>query len=217
MIWCRGVSCYLLKFDIPIGDKLKKLIRIVSILIFIYWLPFLFVWWQYEPQKSIQQLPQVDTVIVFGTLVKKGKVSALLKERLDASITIYEARKSKEVVLSNTKEAVEVMKVYLVGKGIPKNDIKLDTTAVNTLDTCKNERKLFPHHRSRIFVSQGYHLARISYQCKKIGVKALLFPAETIQVNRVSFFSSWEVFSVRTTRYFREAGLTFLSFVGVCS
>jgi vancomycin permeability regulator SanA len=199
------------------GDKLKKLSKIVCTLLFIYWLPFLFVWWQYKPTKSINQLPKVNTVIVFGTLVKDAKVSALLKERLDASMEIYKAEKAKEIVLSNTKEAVEVMKEYLVKKGIPQNDIKLDTTAVNTLDTCKNERKLFPHHRSRIFVSQGYHLARISYQCQKIGVKALLFPAELVQKKRATLFSSWEVFSVRITRYFREAGLTFLSLVGVYS
>jgi len=45
------------------------------------------------------------------------------------------------------------MQKYLVEKGIPKNDIVLDTKADNTLDTCKNERKFFPNHRSRIFVS----------------------------------------------------------------
>jgi vancomycin permeability regulator SanA len=196
---------------------MKNLIKFFVILLCIYCLPFLFIWWQYEPTKSINQLPKVNTVIVFGTLVKEGQVSALLKERLDASMEIYKAKKAKEILLSNTKEAVEVMKMYLIENGIPQNDIKLDTLAVNTLDTCKNEKRLFPHHRSRIFVSQGYHLARISYQCNKLGVNALLFPAELVQKKRARFFSSWEVFTVRTTRYFREAGLTFLSFVGVYS
>jgi len=195
---------------------MKSLTKILFILLlFIYCLPYCFTWWQYEPQISIKQLPQVETVIVFGTLVKQDEVSALLKERLDASIEIYKAKKTKEILLSNTKEAVVVMQKYLLGKGIPQNDIVLDSTAVNTLDTCKNERKLFPNYRSRIFVSQGYHLVRINYQCKKIGVNALLFPAELLQEKRATLFSSWEVFSIRGTRYFREAGLTFLSFVGV--
>ena len=52
----------------------------------------------------------------------------ILKERLDASIAIYKAKKSKEILLSNTKDAVAIMKAYLVEKGIPKNDIKLDNT-----------------------------------------------------------------------------------------
>jgi len=111
---------------------ITKSSKFFLILLFIYWLPFLFTWWQYEPQTSIKQLPQVETVMVFGTLVKEGRVSALLKERLDASIEIYKAKKTKEIVLSNTKEAVVVMQKYLVEKGIPKNDISLDTKADTT-------------------------------------------------------------------------------------
>ena len=56
---------------------MKKLTKVLLVLLFIYWLPFIFAWWQYEPKTSIKKLAQVETVIVFGTLVKEGRVSAL--------------------------------------------------------------------------------------------------------------------------------------------
>lgn len=161
------------------------------------------------------KLPTYDAVIVFGTLVRNKKVSALLKERLDAGIAIFKAHKAKKIVVSNVSRASKVMRQYLIRKGIPSKKIELDISAEKTPDTCRYEKKTFSQKRKLIFVSQGYHLARISYQCNKLGIKGATFAAENIRTNRASIFSSWEVFSIRIGRYFREAGLTWLAFLGV--
>lgn len=107
------------------------------------------------------------------------------------------------------------MKNYLLKEKIPSKNILLDTSAVKTTDTCRYLKTNYSQNKKLIFISQGYHLPRIKYQCEKIGVAAELFPAETLQQNRKSLFSSFEVLTIRTTRYFREAGLTLLAVIDV--
>lgn len=198
---------------------IKKQKTIMLFLFILYWLPFLFISSSYKsqfyPQKKIQALPLSDAVIIFGTLVRDGTVSPLLKERLDAGIAIYIKGKAYQIVVSNRKKATIVMQRYLLEKGIPASAIVLDTTAEKTPDTCRYEKKIYPKPRKLIFVSQGYHLARIRYQCKKLDVSAVSFPAENIREHRASLFSSFNVFTIRTKRYFREAGLTWLAFLRV--
>ena len=188
--------------------------KVFLLLISIYWLPFVISVSQYHPHKTVKTLPDSDAVIVFGTLVRDANISPLLRERLNASIAIYNANKVKEIVVSNTPKAALVMQKYLIKKSIPSKHIKMDTEAEKTPDSCRYEKKLYPQGRKLIFISQGYHLPRINYQCKKLGVNAILFPAEKLE-NRSSLFSSFMVFSIRTKRYFREAGLTLLAMLNV--
>lgn len=193
----------------------KKTTKIILVLLLIYWLPFLAIWFTYQPYASIEKLPTSDAVIIFGTLVRDNKVSPLLKERLDAGAAIYISGKALHVIVSNRKKASLIMQQYLIENGIPPSAIVLDTTAEKTPDTCRYEKKTHPKLRKLIFVSQGYHLARIRYQCKKIGITAITFPAENVREYRASFFSSFNVFNIRSQRYFREAGLTWLAFLGL--
>ena len=142
-------------------------------------------------------------------------MSPLLKERLDASISVYKHKKVNKIVVSNTKYAAKVMSQYLQNSSISSKSILMDIHAEKTTDTCKYEKKNYNASRKLIFISQGYHLPRIAYQCKKIGISATLFPAETIHKNRKSFFASWDVFTTRIKRYLREAGLTWLALLNI--
>lgn len=195
--------------------KLKKLKLSFIGLCIAYWLPFAVIWFQYPAHKTLDSLPSSESVIVFGTLVRNGVVSPLLKERLDASIAIYLNHKAKNIVVSNRKKASHVMQQYLLNNNIPGKDIVLDITAEKTPDTCHYEKQQHPKQRKLIFISQGYHLYRIQYQCKKIGVIAAAYPAEKIRKKRPSTLSSFNVFSVRFKRYFREAGLTWLALLNI--
>jgi len=195
--------------------RIEKPKKILLLLFILYWLPFLFIWLKSHPQEKIEALPLSNAVIIFGTLVRDNTVSPLLKERLDAGIAIYVKGKAYQIVVSNIKKASIVMQQYLLEKSIPPSAIALDTTAEKTPDTCRYEKKMYPAQRKLIFVSQGYHLARIRYQCEKLDVTAITFPAENIREKRASLFSSLNVFTIRTKRYFREAGLTWLAFLGI--
>jgi len=195
--------------------KIKQPKSVLLIVFILYWLPFLFISIKSNPQEGLEALPLSDAVIVFGTLVRDSTVSPLLKERLDAGIAIYVKGKAYQIVVSNRKKASIVMQQYLLQNGIPPSAIVLDTAAEKTPDTCRYEKKIYPTQRKLIFVSQGYHLARIRYQCEKLEVTAITFPAENIREQRASLFSSFSVFTIRTKRYFREAGLTWLAFLRI--
>lgn len=195
---------------------IKSTIFIISI--FIYWLPFLIISLNAQSHtiSSIHELPNSDAVIIFGTLVNEsGEISPLLKERLDAGYTILQSEKAKTIVVSNTEKATNIMANYLITKGIHETSIELDTQADKTPDTCSYEKLAYPENRQLIFVSQGFHIPRLLYQCRKLSVSGIAFPAESISTIDRSNYSLWTKLRIRSIRYIREAALTWLVFLNI--
>ena len=198
----------------------KKVTAIFLVLLVLYWLPFgvILVQGQGSTVASVDQLEKSDAVIVFGTLVNSvGDISPLLKERLDAGKAVLESAKADRVVVSNTAAAAKVMVGYLTAAGVDKNLIDIDPEAVKTPDTCSFEKRNHPKGRRLIFVSQGFHLPRLLYQCRMLGVEGIGFPADAASNIDRSKYSLWTKLRVRSTRYVREAGLTWLAFLRIYS
>ncbi len=165
---------------------------------------------------SIDQLPVSDAVIIFGAHVTEdGEVTPLLKERLDAGKAIVTAGKSKKIVVSNTENAANIMAQYLQKEGVEASLIEIDTQAVKTTDTCSYEKKQHTENRSVIFVSQGFHLPRLLFQCQKIGIQGIAFPAEVLHTIDSSEYSFITKVTTRASRYLREAGLTWLAVLNI--
>lgn len=198
--------------------KKKKIVLALICIIFIYFLPLLFFKIKYRSQiiYNLKNLPQSDAVIIFGTLVnKKDEISPLLEERLEAGIKIIENKKSEKIVVSNSKKASEIMRNYLLEKAISENLIELDIQAERTPDTCRYEKLKYPENRKVIFVSQNFHLPRLLYQCEKVGVKGTAFTPENLNLIDRSQQSIFSKIFIRTQRYFREAGLSWLAILGI--
>lgn len=198
--------------------KRKKIVIVLLILAVIYWLPFTVTLLENKSDiaSSINQLPNSDVAIIFGTLIGKSEeVSPLLKERLEAGKAILASGKSKKIVVSNTKDATDVMANYLYNVGISPNLIEIDRQAEKTPDTCAYEKKEYPEKRKVIFVSQGFHLPRLLYQCKKLGVEGIAFSAEALNTTDRPVYSLLTKLLIRTSRYIREAGLTWLAFLNI--
>lgn len=196
----------------------KKAMVILSIAVVIYWLPFFIVVLMGQPNivSSVYGLPDSDAVIIFGTLVNDGgEITPLLRERLEAGIAIFQAGKSRKIVVSNTENAAKIMAKYLYENGIPADVVEIDTQAEKTTDTCEHELEKHSGKRRVLFVSQGFHLFRLLYQCNTIGVHGIAFRAEALDTISHSQESLLTVFFVRTGRYIREAGLTWLAFLHI--
>lgn len=196
----------------------RKAIVTLLILIIIYWLPFGVILFSSQSHiiSSIAELPDSDSVIIFGTLVNEfGEITPLLRERLEAGKRIFEEEKSKTIVVSNTHEASSVMARYLHEQGIPESLIEIDTQANKTPDTCAYEKQKHFESRKIIFVSQKFHLPRLLYQCSKLNVRGVAFPVENLNTTDRSEYSLLTKIFVRTSRYTREAGLTWLAFLGI--
>ena len=111
---------------------------------FIYWVPFIIISINSQSNiiSSIEQLPNSDVVIIFVTIVNdSGEVTPLLKERLEAGKSILQSGKSKKIVVSNTKNAANIMAKYLYESGISSDLIEVDIHADKTPDTCLYEKK----------------------------------------------------------------------------
>ncbi len=196
----------------------KKAIIIIAVLVVIYWLPFMIISLSGRSDivSATSKLPNSDAVIIFGTLVNEsGDISPLLQERLDAGKAILEAGKARSIVVSNTETATNVMANYLLASGIDEDLIEIDIQADKTPDTCSYEKEIYPENRKLIFVSQGFHLPRLLYQCNQLSVQGTAFPAEAVLTIDRSKHSFLTKFRVRTTRYIREAGLTWLVFLNI--
>ena len=197
----------------------KSFIAITAgVCIFTFWLPFLVIKHATTDSiaGSIDELPESDAVIVFGTLVNDSStVSPLLKERLEAGIRIIEKGRAKKIVVSNMRTASEVMARYLYSRSINPAIIEIDDEADDTPDTCRFEMKKHGGSRKVIFVSQGFHLPRLIYQCGKTGINGTAYPAEKNRIITGKRDSLITRIYVRSTRYIREAGLTWLAVLGI--
>lgn len=119
-----------------------------------------------------------DYIIVLGAgLIDGKKVSPLLASRIDRALAFYHkqiAKKQKVPTLimsggkgndENLSEA-EAMGAYAKEKGIPKENILLETNSVNTLQNMTFSKQLILERTSEnyrgIFVSSNYHIFRAS-------------------------------------------------------
>ena len=147
-----------------------------------------------------------NAALIFGTRVKDNKISPLLMERLEMGIRLYEGDKTNTLILSNTEQAALVMKDYMISRGIPEEDIVLDIEAEITRHSCQTT---FAENNSGsiLFVSQAFHLPRISYECQKSGVEGQLIPAEFSNTIDRSKTNLYQILTIRFPRYVREMTL----------
>lgn len=166
-----------------------------------------------HPPTEIGQIAKADAALVFGALVRNGQISPLHAERLDAAIDLWRRQLVSRIVVSNAQQAALVMANYLKQAGVPDEVIEIDGHADQTPDTCRNEyARTDP--RQVIFVSQGFHIPRLSMQCKWAGITG---PALATEAYRApgSTLSTWETGLIRTKRHLREAALLWAATLGL--
>ncbi len=187
------------------------IVTVVSLLILLFFAPQL-IFILTAPisiQPNVNHIRYSDAAIVFGAGIDEDKVSPLLQERLDTAIQLFNSKRTAKIVVSNTVQAAEVMKKYLIEQGIPETSIEIDSTAETTLDTCLTEKQTYPQGRSVIFLSQGYHLPRLIEQCRRAGVTG-----RGLKVNKITPVEDSTKFfyrcCIRGYRILRESTLSWL-------
>jgi len=128
-----------------------------------------------------------DIAVVFGAQVHdNGAPSTSLRDRMDTAIGLYNDRLVKKVLVSGGvgdsgyNEAL-VMRDMAVTAGVPKEDVIVDSSGVNTEATVRNSIPFFGSEpRSRVLaVSQFYHLPRIKLAYQRAGWNVFTVPAGT--------------------------------------
>ncbi len=124
------------------------------------------------------ELQPADVAVVPGNTVERdGQPSARLRARLDKTLELYRARLFGHVIVSGGVGAegfdeAEVMKRYLVDRGVPEDRVIADGGGATTYLTAKNAAALMKRNGwgSAMVVSQYFHVARTRLAVESFGV-----------------------------------------------
>lgn len=110
-------------------------------------------------------------------MLSSGRPSTILQDRLDSAYELYEGGKIENILVSgdNSREEYnesDAMGDYLVGRGVPEDDVFRDYAGFDTYDSMYRSRDIFGVESMMIF-TQEYHLSRSVYIAKRLGIDAV--------------------------------------------
>lgn len=129
-----------------------------------------------EPAVSELTAEDYQCALVLGCAVyADGEPSAMLRDRLDTGIALYNAGIVPKLLLSGDHGQVEydelsVMYNYCLRAGVPEDDIFLDHAGFSTYDSVYRAQSIFCVE-SMIVVTQTYHEFRALYTAEQLGIK----------------------------------------------
>jgi Uncharacterized membrane protein len=118
-----------------------------------------------------------DCAVVLGNKVNAdGTLSARLEKRMECALNLHESGRVKFFLVSGGlgKEGHyegEIMKQYLLARGVPESLVVVDNDGANTRNTVKNTLAMQEalDCKKLIIVSQFYHITRAKALFRKAG------------------------------------------------
>ncbi|MDR5590722.1 SanA/YdcF family protein [Christiangramia sp. SM2212] len=132
---------------------------------------------------NMSNVPPARTVIILGASVHAdGKLSPILKDRVDTAIKLFEKNKVNNFLVTGDHRSedyneVAAMVGYLEENGIDKSLIISDHAGLDTYDSMYRAGKLF-EVESAIVVTQKFHLPRALFIAKNLGLDYRGFAAD---------------------------------------
>ncbi|WP_426350689.1 YdcF family protein [Alloiococcus sp. CFN-8] len=122
-----------------------------------------------------------DAAVVLGNKVETdGTPSNRLKSRLDKAIELYEKGYFDYIIVSGGTgkegfDEAEVMRSYLMDKGISDEYIILDHDGYNSYMTAENTKAIMDKmdFHSVTIITQFFHISRTELAFKKVGVEEI--------------------------------------------
>ncbi len=125
---------------------------------------------------SVTSTPSAPVALVFGAGLKpNGKPSDALYDRIEVGAELYKEGKVEKIIMtgdngSRLYNEVVPMQETAEALGVPKKDIILDYAGFRSYDSCYRARDVFGV-TSTIVVSQKFHVPRILFICRALGIK----------------------------------------------
>jgi SanA protein len=125
-----------------------------------------------------QDIPRHKVALVLGARVySDGRLSAMLKDRVDAGIELYRKGVVQKLLMSGDNRhrnynEVTAMRNYAIKQGIPTDDVVRDFAGFRTYDSIYRAKMLWDLE-DMIIVSQKFHLPRSLYIARKLGIDAV--------------------------------------------
>lgn len=127
---------------------------------------------------TVADVPPGRVAIVFGAAVyRDGRLSAMLRDRVETAIRLYEAGKVGTLIFTGDNSAAHynepaAMMRYAVERGVPASAIQPDYGGLRTYDSCYRARDIFGVE-SAILVTQEFHLPRALFTCDRLGIETV--------------------------------------------
>lgn len=124
-----------------------------------------------------------DVIVVLGAGINwDGSPSAVLKDRLDVAIELYNEGVAPKILMSgdnsdSSYNEVMAMVIYAEDQGVPLDDIFCDHAGLSTYDSMYRLRYVFGVERC-VVVTQEYHLYRALYDAASFGIQAYGVPCD---------------------------------------
>jgi vancomycin permeability regulator SanA len=124
------------------------------------------------------EIGHADAALVLGSKVElNGEPSARLRARLDRTLELYRAGYFPKIITSGGIgeegfDEAAVMRDYLVARGVPREDVLVDSGGNTTFDSARNTLQLARQHKfsSVLVVSQYFHVPRARLALRRFGI-----------------------------------------------
>ncbi len=126
---------------------------------------------------DVSEVPSAEVALIPGAAIfPDGALSSIFVDRVDMAVRLYEAQKVQKILVSgdnSTEDHNEVnpVRLYLIGKGVPEQDIFLDHAGFDTYSSMYRARDIFGVS-SLIIATQSFHLPRAVFIAQWLGLNA---------------------------------------------
>ncbi|MBQ0905546.1 vancomycin high temperature exclusion protein [Micromonospora sp. U21] len=157
-------------------------------------------------------VPDAPVALVLGTRVDAdGEPSPFLAARLEIARRLFDAGKVRAILVSGDNMDADynepgAMMRWLVGRGVPAQQVVLDHAGFDTYDSCARAERIFGVKRATV-VTQSFHLPRAVALCRRLGIDASGVGDETVK----RYGRPWRVSSTREYGACLKAALDLLS------
>jgi len=125
--------------------------------------------------KTVETAEPARVAVVFGAAVyRDGRLSSVLRDRMDTAVALYQEGKVAKLLLSgdnrfNHYNEPGAMMAYAINRGVDEADIQADYAGLRTYDTCYRAHHVFEVDEA-ILVTQAFHLPRAIFTCRQLGI-----------------------------------------------
>ena len=126
--------------------------------------------------KEITDVPVAETVLIPGAAAGGGELSPIFLDRINLAVRLYEAQQVSKILVSGDNSTLEYnevnpVRLYLLEKGIPDEDIFLDHAGFDTYSSMYRARGVFGV-TSVLIATQSFHLPRAVFIARALGLDA---------------------------------------------
>lgn len=134
---------------------------------------------------------EADAIVVLGAAQYVGRPSPVLKARLDHAVELYKRGMAPKLVLTggigvgDTTSEAAVSARYVMRKGVPDSAIMTENKGRTTRESIRAVASWMRAHNdtTAIFVSDPFHMLRLSVLAKRHGLVPLSSPTRTSPIS----------------------------------